>query len=302
MVIIQLAGGLGNQLQQYAIYTKFLTLGKEAKLDLSWFDKSRQQGLYAPRKLELKRFANLPMTICTSEEKELFTSRSSIQKVFEKLSLSESKVFNETEMFHKDLFLLDNKYISGYFACEKYYSDILVQLRELLVFPAHHDIELQARNMDIMNEMEESDSVSVHIRRGDYLSKENSAILGNIATDAYYESAMNYFRAKYPSVHFYFFSDDSEYVRNKYGDGREITIVDWNTGDDSMLDIELMSHCKGNICANSTFSFWGARLNSQKNHEVVRTFTMRNNQPCDPVLMHDYWKDWILIDKDGSII
>ena len=63
-----------------------------------------------------------------------------------------------------------------------------------------------------------------------------------------------------------------------------------------------MSHCLGNICANSTFSFWGARLNGREGREVIRTATMRNNQKCDPQLMHDYWGDWILMDKDGAIV
>ena len=65
--------------------------------------------------------------------------------------------------------------------------------------------------------------------------------------------------------------------------------------------MQLMSHCRGNICANSTFSFWGARLNKRKDKEMVRTFTMRNNQPCEESTMHYYWQNWILIDKDGKV-
>lgn len=301
MVIIQIAGGLGNQLQQYSVYRKFLKLGKEAKLDLSWFEMTSQKGLFAPRKLELGKL-NLPFDVCTQEEKRRFTQRSGMKKVFEKLAICESSIFVESQMYHENLFELDDKYISGYFACEKYYDDIMPQLRKMVVFPQHHNIDAEARNVDIMNEMEERPSVSIHVRRGDYLSSENAAVLGGIATDAYYDKASEYFCSKNSNTHFYVFSDDSEYAKEKYYDTNRYTVIDWNNNDDSMLDIELMSHCMGNICANSTFSFWGARLNKREDHEVIRTYTMRNNQPCNPTLMHEYWKGWILIDKDGKII
>ena len=130
---------------------------------------------------------------------------------------------------------------------------------------------------------------------------ENAALFGNIATDEYYDSAMKYFMSKDPDTHFYIFTNDPAYAKDKYSDPGRYTIVEHNTGKYSLLDIQLMSHCRGNICANSTFSFWGARLNRRKDKEMVRTFTMRNNQPCDPDLMHYYWDRWILIDKDGKV-
>ena len=107
---------------------------------------------------------------------------------------------------------------------------------------------------------------------------------------------------KYPDTHFYIFTSDHEYARENFKDESLYTIIDWNTGRDSVQDLMLMSHCKGNICANSTFSFWGARLNKRPDHEVIRTFTMRNNQHCEPDIMHDYWDGWILMDKDGKIV
>ena len=156
--------------------------------------------------------------------------------------------------------------------------------------------------MILVSNIEKENSVSVHIRRGDYLAPENIEILGNIATEEYYASAMKYFEDKYPDVHFYIFTSDHEYARERYSDETKYTIVDWNTGKDSVQDLMLMSHCLGNICANSTFSFWGARLNARPGREIIRTATMRNNQKCDPQIMHDYWKDWILMDKDGAIV
>ena len=106
--------------------------------------------------------------------------------------------------------------------------------------------------------MEETQSVSVHIRRGDYLDDVNKSLFGGICTDAYYQKAIAYMREKLPDAKFFFFSDDIPYVREQYQE-TAYQIVDWNQGRDSLYDMMLMSRCKHNICANSTFSFWGAQ-------------------------------------------
>ncbi|WP_029322900.1 alpha-1,2-fucosyltransferase [Butyrivibrio sp. AE3004] len=303
MLIIQIAGGLGNQMQQYAMYRKLKKAGadKNVKLDTSWFNKTTQDGVLAKRDLELSYFPNLPLPVCTDEERAYFLDRGVARKVMEKLVPSASKRFSESCMYHPEIFELKDKYIEGYFACQKYYDDIMEELQDLFVFPTHPDPEINIKNMNLMNEMENIPSVSVHIRRGDYLDPENAALFGNIATEEYYESAMEYFRALDPDTHFYIFTNDPDYARQKYADPGRYTIVEHNTGKHSLLDIQLMSHCMGNICANSTFSFWGARLNRRKDKKLVRTLTMRNNQPVDPSLMHEYWPSWVLVDKDGKM-
>ncbi|MCR5155328.1 MAG: alpha-1,2-fucosyltransferase [Butyrivibrio sp.] len=309
MLIVQIAGGLGNQMQQYAVYYKLRKMGKDVKLDLSWFDPKIQKNMLAPREFELSIFKGLDYEVCTDEERDYFLKRSGLQKltgkIAEKLGLrdnSNPKVFTEKEMYHPELFSLDDKYIMGYFACQKYYSDVLPELAQKFVFPEHSDEMLETRNRTLAERMDGESSVSVHIRRGDYLDPPNFAILGNIATEEYYENAMNYFLVKDPDTHFYIFTSDHEYAREKYSDESRYTIVDWNTGRNSVQDLMLMSHCRGNICANSTFSFWGARLNRRPDRKVIRTYKMRNNQPVSPEIMHDYWGDWILMDEKGSII
>jgi hypothetical protein len=309
MVIVKIAGGLGNQMQQYSVYRKLLSMGKEAKLDLSWFSPKVQEKMLAKRDFELPLFVGIPYEEASKEELDKLLAQSFLEKVKGKIRRKLGKqdsdnenVFLEKEMYHPEIFNLDNKYIDGYFACQKYYGDIMPQLRELFVFPEHSIPELQQRNMVMALKMDKENSVSVHIRRGDYLDPENFKVLGNIATEQYYESAMKYFMDKYPDTHFYIFTSDHEYARENFKDESLYTIIDWNTGRDSVQDLMLMSHCKGNICANSTFSFWGARLNKRPDHEVIRTFTMRNNQHCEPDIMHDYWDGWILMDKDGKIV
>ena len=309
MLIIQIAGGLGNQMQQYAVYTKLREMGKDVKLDLSWFDPQVQKNMLAPREFELSIFGGTDYEECSAFERDALLKQGAFAaltgKVLKKLGLRDEanpKVFSEKEMYHPEVFELEDKYIQGYFACQKYYSDIMDKLQEKFIFPAHPDPDLHARNMALVERMEKETSVSVHIRRGDYLDPSNVEILGNIATEQYYQGAMDYFSVKDPDTHFYIFTSDHEYARDHYSDESRYTIIDWNTGKNSLQDLMLMSHCKGNICANSTFSFWGARLNKRPDRELVRTLKMRNNQEALPEVMHKYWKDWILINENGVIV
>lgn len=314
MIIIQLMGGLGNQMQQYALYQKFLTLGIPAKLDASWFDDTdAQQYRYAKRKFELKFFRDLPMDLAAPEEVKALTGGSSFAaKVLRKTGLRKNKIFRESVMYHENIFDLRDAYISGYFACNRYYADILPKLRKLFVFPDAGTEEVAAENRRIEEAILADKAAgvltaSVHLRRGDYLAPENTGLYGGICTPAYYEGCAQYVKelagAARP-VHFYLFSDDPVYARTlHFGDAGDInTVVDINRGDDALLDMRLMSLCRVNVCANSTFSFWAARLNGQEGAVHVRPSVHRNNQVAPPAEMHRLWGDWILADREGNIV
>ena len=104
-----------------------------------------------------------------------------------------------------------------------------------------------------------------------------------------------------PDAHFYVFSDDSVYAKNAYP-GKEFTVVDWNTGKNSLFDMQLMSCCGHNICANSTFSFWGARLNPSPDKVMIRPSKHKNSQNIVPEEMKKLWDGWVLIDGKGTVI
>lgn len=303
MIIIRVMGGLGNQMQQYALYRKMELLGKEAGLDLSWFDKGIQENMQAPRKLEINRLEGLSMRIARIEEVRALLGRryeereSVVEKAKRKLNPSLARVFEETDMYHPEVLQWRNKYLVGYWACEAYYADILDRLREEIRFPKSPD----PRNRETAVEMEENESVSLHIRRGDYLDAVNLEMFGNICTEAYYESAVRYMKERYPKAVFYLFSDDSDYVREKY-QGPEYRIVDWNRNENSLYDMMLMSRCKHNICANSTFSFWGARLNGHAGKTMIRPSIHKNTQVCVPEQMKKLWAGWTLISPAGVYI
>lgn len=300
MIIIQVAGGLGNQLQQYALYRKFVRMGKEARLDLSWFDEVKEndgEAKVTSRNLELAYFDRLVYETCTREEKERLTGSDGLSgKLRRKLLPSTIHWFHESKMYHPEILSFEDMYLSGYFACEKYYSDILYDLRVKIQFPPSDN----PLNPELAQEMRECASVSVHVRRGDYLNEENRAMFGNICTDAYYRKAMGLIKEEVPDAHFYLFSDDISYVRQKY-QGEEFTMVDINHGKDSFYDMWLMSNCKHNICANSTFSFWGARLNGYEGKIMVRPTIHKNSQVFRKEEMEDLWQGWRFVSPEGQL-
>ena len=299
MIIIQLAGGLGNQMQQYAMYQKLLSLGKKAKLDISWFEEEeRQKNVYARRQLELNYFQNVEYEACTEEERKALTGGDGLAgKIKGKLFPGTRKIFRESEMYHPEIFDFEDKYMCGYFACEKYYADIMEILWKQFVFPESANPE----NKKMAEQIQSTESVSVHVRRGDYLDAENAAMFGNICTEEYYEGAIREMKQICPSVHFFIFSDDIPYVKKMYR-GEEFTVVDINKGKDSFYDMWLMSRCRHNICANSTFSFWGARLNQYKGKIVMRPSIHRSNQEFKPEQMHGLWKEWVLLNNRGDVV
>ena len=299
MIIIQLAGGLGNQMQQYALYEKLKSMGKDCKIDISWFvDEKQQENVYARRKLELDLFPNVRYEICTREEKEeLLGNGTILSRLLTKILPYRRKSFCETTMYHPEIFSLENAYLTGYFACQKYYGDIMPLLCQRFAFP----LENSPENEQLACEMRACNSVSLHIRRGDYLDPVNYEMFGNICTDRYYEAAVQRIKEAVPDAKFYIFSDDMEYVKENYT-GSEFIPVEVNYGDNSYYDIYLMSQCRYNICANSTFSLWGARLNQNKDSIRIRPLKHKNSQNPTAKEMKDYWSGWEVYDACGRRI
>lgn len=298
MVIVKVMGGLGNQLQQYAIYEKFRSLGIPAKLDVGWYRNNKN--VFTKRKLELDLYDGLDYEVCTEAEREAFIGNegSLAGKLRRKFLKNQLNWYQEDgRMYLPEIFEFKEMYLEGYWACEKYYHDILPVLQEKLKFPKSS----MEQNAAIEQQIQAGNAVSIHIRRGDYLQQENAAIFEGICTDKYYAAAIHEIKKKSENAHFYIFTDDYGYAREHYT-GKDTTIVDWNTGDNSFYDMYLMSLCRHNICANSTFSFWGARLNRNALKIVVRPLRHRNNQECIPAVMHGLWEGFTLIDAEGNIV
>lgn len=319
MIIIRVMGGLGNQMQQYALYKKLENMGKEVRLDISWFRNADvQKSVLAERELELNYLEGISYRTAAPEEIRSVLGRlweekeKAASKLKRKLFSASNPCFMENDMYHEQVFAFTDKYLVGYWACEKYYADILGKLRQEIRFPKAPvpdggapsrggASEISDRNREMIRKMQETESVSVHIRRGDYLDAANRPVFGGICTNDYYRAAIGFLKEKYPQAAFFFFSDDIPYVREHYLEEAS-EIIDWNNGKNSIYDIMLMSSCRHNICANSTFSFWGARLNPYESKVMIRPSIHKNTQICIPEQMKELWAGWTLITPQGKTL
>lgn len=144
-----------------------------------------------------------------------------------------------------------DSYYFGYWTSYKYFEDIMQDIRRDFTFIPVLDVA----NQKLSNMIQSCNSVSLHIRRGDYLLEKNTMYRG-ICTEGYYENAIKYVQANVDNPFFFVFSNDIEWCRKNVRVDN-VVFVDINHGVDSYKDMQLMSICKHNIIANSTFSLWG---------------------------------------------
>ena len=153
-------------------------------------------------------------------------------------------------------------YLWGLFQNEKYFKKYRKEILKAFRFKEN----MSDKNKQLVKSIQNSNSVAVHIRRGDYLAK-NSA--QHVLSPHYYKLAIEYMTKRVKNPHFYVFSDDIKWAKKNITFQHPHTFVEHNTGDFSYNDMRLMSLCKHNIIANSTFSWWGAWLNENPDKIVI---------------------------------
>jgi len=267
MIITKLIGGLGNQMFQYAV-GRHLTIKNNTilKLDISGFKD------YKLRNYDLGCFKILE-DIATSEDLSgvIFPSDGSIHKVGKYLKIKTANVqhiqyIKEQESdFQPELLTLgDNIYLDGYWQSEKYFSDIKDVIRKEFTVKGMPD----PINESYLGEIRDCESVSVHIRRGDYVSNPTTNQVHGFLGLEYYQRAMNAMLEKIGNPHFFVFSDDPEWAERNIKANAPITYVKHN-GTKNYEDLRLMSTCKHHIIANSSFSWWGAWLSLDEEMFVI---------------------------------
>ena len=289
MIIVRLIGGLGNQMFQYALARHLaIRTNSVLKLDISDLIKKDKDLNHTLRNFELKHF-NIRTVIASKDEIYQFNSKkkSKLRKAFLKFfpHLFLTSIIREKELvFNKRILKIKgNKYLDGYWQSESYFIDIRSQILEEFTLKNIGGDNISDLVKDITNNV----SVSLHIRRGDYVS--NYSHYYYTQTPEYYYKAITLIKDKYPKIKAFIFSDDIEWAKETIKLDIEVFFVKPNT---SYEDIYLMSLCQHNIIANSSFSWWGAWLNQNLNKICIAP----KNWYKDPKIKTDLIpKSWITL-------
>ena len=303
MIVVRITSGLGNQMYQYNFYRYLKERYPNTRVlcDLSWFKVNNDHHGY-----ELERlFKHDESDFCIDKASALDVRKASgqyppllsgklgklvwffegpVNRILREKFLSQRDIeyvdqlngdISNTDsidengvrinLFYEYVNHLDeskNHYFIGFFIEERYVEGRIRSLKKELVFPKLTDEE----NVKLSQDIQSCEAVSIHVRRGDYLSSTYSSQFKCLGRE-YYEKAVDLIKEKIPKPRFYIFSDDAEYIKEAFEWLDNKVIVDINHGDDSYKDMQLMSLCKANIIANSTFSQWGAILN--KNDDAI---------------------------------
>ena len=271
MKIISFHAGLGNQIFQYVYY---LYLRKHYTND-TFYGFYPRRALQGHNGLEIQKWFDVSLPPSTHFSNIVAKSLFWINKFFWKMQ--KPHPLTDTDWFRRP----DATFYSGYWQDKAYYQEIGAPCFRT-------DLVLGEDNEQVLQQISNTNSVSVHVRRGDYLSPKSRQIYGGICTLGYYYRAIETIRKNVNNPVFFFFSDDVEYVEENFKDMEKI-IVNYNKGEQSFFDLYLMAHCKHMVIANSTFSTWAAYLN--KNHPmVVCPAKFRNDRPSPPIILDEWIK------------
>lgn len=295
MIIIRFSGGLGNQIYQYALLKRLQLAYPDAeiRIDVSFYRQNHihngfeldkvfrifEKGIRKARKRDLlkvkyeipfesvERFPQLlikPVAWANARSRFVFTNmhlRNEIKEEFQKLAGNFEK--QEPEKLNKQIENIDSSkhyYIDGYWQNELFFREVLSKVLEELHFPDFQD----NINIELENQIRSSQAVSIHVRRGDYVNSNY-----DVLTSDYYKNAIQYIKKKTDVTKYFIFSDDIEYVEQKFGFLKNKYIVQNNKGENSWCDLKLMSLCKYNILANSSFSNWAGYFNKNNDKIII---------------------------------
>lgn len=261
MKIVKLSGGLGNQMFQYAFGQALKNAGHEVLYDAGWFEdvNKSKKSRATKRNYELGVF-KAAVDLATPKQvaacrNENFLLPKFLRRLFSRV-IREKYAYSYYEEF---LSVKEDAYFTGVFANASYFYD----LRGELIKAFSLKDEMSDANKEMLGKIKNTQSVSIHIRRGDYVK------LGLTCNLDYYYQAMAYINSQIKDAHFYIFSDDVKWVKENLKIDKPHTFVDINDGSTGYCDLELMKNCRHNIAANSTFSWWASYLNQNPGKIVL---------------------------------
>lgn len=279
MIITRLEGGLGNIMYQYALGRHLAHKnGAPLKFDVHSFE-SNPLGDYS---FALEAFGiDIRNNLATDKEIRWFKrfQRRPGRKwfLYNKLIADRSRYMQERQYnFDPDvLAVTDPAYLHGWWQTEHYFLPI----RDLLLEDFTVRTPLSQRNKEVWDAMQSTDSISIHIRRCDYVKNPVTRAWFGELTKQYYDEALAQITPHLTVPNLFIFSDDIIWAEQNMRFPYPSTYVSWNTEDLGHEDLRLMSAAKHNIIANSTLGWWGAWLNRNPEKIVVAPAKWFRNAP-----------------------
>jgi len=262
MIIVKLIGGLGNQMFQYALGRQLAEKHHgELLLDISAFENH-----YKLHRYSLNHF-NIDEKIVSQADLDKFKP-SGLNKITDKLFGKTDKYQTIKELhFHFDpkiLDLPDDIYLDGYWQSERYFKSIETIIRKNFTLK-QGNTELDQNSLGSIGGTE---SVSLHIRRADYVTNQKTLNVHGVCSPEYYYSAIEQIQAGRQNLRLFVFSDDIKWAKTNLKFDLPATYIDHGP-EKNYEDLILMSRCKHNIIANSSFSWWAAWLNQNPDKIVI---------------------------------
>lgn len=287
MITVKILGGLGNQLFQYA-FGRCLSILNDTGLCLDYYHQMIRTDFEGEKLTKITDVFDLPVKLYIGKTRKVLVSRFGLKyadRLLSKIYRMTRYVVDENEVLQRreQIRRQRDMYITGYWQSENYFAEIEDVIRRDYRFKA----EEQLKSLDIYKEISGNNSVSLHIRGKDYLTKSIYAR----CDVGYYMDAAEMIARTDPDPKFYIFTDDIDNVHQNYKELLRFSkVVDVKTPfSPDAVDLLLMSKCRHNVICNSSFSWWGAWLNDNPDKIVIaprRWFS-------DP----EYYNEEILVPK-----
>ena len=284
-MIVRITGGIGNQMFQYALKLKLDSLSNEpCNIDIRFYQSENIHNGY-----ELDKVFGINATQYEGPLRAFADQLKLLYKIFFRIGVRSLKTAHHvTEIrtcYRSDVFMTEkNCYIDGYWQSQEYFQGVEDVVRKAFQFPEFTEQE----NLKLEQIINTKQSVSLHVRRGDYLGVSRFVSLGKTN---YYQSAIEYIKSVIEKPLFVVLSDDIEWSKENLDLPVDSIFVTWNQGNKSYRDMQIMSICKHNIIANSSFSWWGAWLNNNPEKLVIAPSRFFNgNIEDDSHIIPEGWK------------
>ncbi|MHC1716408.1 MAG: alpha-1,2-fucosyltransferase [Candidatus Dojkabacteria bacterium] len=287
MIIVKLRGALGNQMFQYA-FARALAIEKHQLLlidDTSLKNYASKFTIYKRSRLYKLGYFGIRGIRCPFNPNKL----ASILGYFGRKFVKITKIENLDPIYDENLFRntikLNDIILDGHWLSEKYFSKYSTEILK------DFSLNKYTKKVDqkILKEICDTNSVSLHVRRGDYVTNPKVAKEQGIVTLSYYSNALKYIQERVENLKLFVFSDDIDWVKTNLKFDFPTEYIDGNVNE-PVNDLFLMSKCKHNIIANSTFSWWGAWLNRNKKKIVISPkYWFLNNIPSSNDIVPEGW-------------